>query len=325
MRKFSQSRMYAAFFFFSLSLVCSGFPLAAQQEKPASPATESHLSAERALALAQEGRCREAIPALKRAMGSQAQASTRKTVGIAGLHCALDLNDRDSSLDFIRLLSRQFTRDPEVLFVLVHAYSDLSTAAAQELGRTAPQSIPAHKLNAEALEMQGNWDAAQLEYEGIIEKDPGIPGIHFLLGRLLLSRPDARDKSTERAKQEFQKELEIDPKNAGAVYVLGELARRDEDWDEAIARFSQAAKLDTTLAEAYLEWGSCLVTVKKYAEAIDPLRVAEKLTPGNPAVHFNLATALSRSGQKDEAEREFAIHRSLVAATPTAPTDEKPR
>jgi tetratricopeptide (TPR) repeat protein len=258
-------------------------------------------------------------------MSSQAQAPTRKTVGIAGLHCSLDLNDRDSALDFIRLLSRQFARDPEVLFVLVHAYSDLSTGTAQELGRTAPHSIAAHKLNAEALEMQGNWDAAQLEYEGIIEKSPGIPGIHFLLGRLLLSRPDARDKPTERAKQEFQKELEIDPKNAGAVYVLGELARRDEDWDEAIARFSQAAKLDTTLAEAYLEWGSCLVTVKKYAEAIDPLRVAEKLTPGNPAVHFTLATALSRAGQKDEAEREFAIHRSLVATAPTAPTDEKPR
>src|SRR5205807_6886102 len=114
-------------------------------------APESQLSTEKALTLAQAGRCREAIPPLKRAMGSQAQASTRKTAGIAGLHCALDLNDRDSSLDFIRLLSRQFARDPEVLFILVHAYSDLSTAAAQQLGRTAPQSLPAHKLNAEAL------------------------------------------------------------------------------------------------------------------------------------------------------------------------------
>jgi tetratricopeptide (TPR) repeat protein len=325
MRKFSQSRMYAGFLF-SLSLVCLGLPLEAQQEKAASPAaTESQLSTEKALTLAQAGRCREAIPALKRAIGSQVQASTRKTAGIAGLRCSLDLNERDSALDFIRLLSKQFARDPEVLFILVHAYSDLSTGTAMELGRTAPQSIAAHKLNAEALEMQGNWDAAQLEYEGIIEKEPGIPGIHFLLGRLLLSRPDARDKSTERAKQEFQKELEIDPKNAGAVYVLGELARQGEDWDEAIARFSQAAKLDTTLAEAYLGWGSCLMAVKKYEEAIEPLRVAEKLTPGNPAVHFNLATALTRSGHQEAAEREFAIHRSLVATAPATPTDEKPR
>ena len=314
-----------AAFFLSLSIVCLSIPLAAQQAKSSSVATESQLSTEKALALAQGGRCREAISALKRAAGSQTQAVIRKSAGIAGLHCALDLNDRDSALDFIRLLSKQFARDPEVLFILVHAYSDLSTAEAQELGRTAPQSIAAHKLNAEALEMQGNWDAAQLEYEGIIEKEPATPGIHFLLGRLLLSRPDARDKPTDRAKQEFQKELEIDPKNAGAVYVLGELARRDEDWDEAIARFSQAAKLDSTLAEAYLGWGSCLVTVKKYEEAIEPLRAAERLTPGNPAVHFNLATALSRSGHKEEAEREFAIHRGIVASAPTVPTDEKPQ
>ena len=38
--------------------------------------------------------------------------------------------------------------------------------------------------------MQGKW-SAQLEYEWIIQKEPNIPGIHFLLGRLLLSRPEA--------------------------------------------------------------------------------------------------------------------------------------
>ena len=59
-----------------------------------------------------------------------------------------------------------------MLFVVVHAYSDLSTRTAQDLGRTAPDSFAAHKLNAEALEMQGKWEPAQLEYEGIIQKDP---------------------------------------------------------------------------------------------------------------------------------------------------------
>src|ERR1700722_12785001 len=101
MRKFSQSRMYAAFLF-SLNLVYSGFLLAAQQEKSAPAATASPLSMEKALTFAQQGRCREAISTLKRAMSSPVQASTRKTVGIAGLRCSLDLNDRDSALDFIR-------------------------------------------------------------------------------------------------------------------------------------------------------------------------------------------------------------------------------
>ena len=187
--------------------------------------------------------------------------------------------------------------------------------AAQDLGRTAPQSIAAHKLNAEALEMQGKWEPAELEYEGIIQKDPNARGIHFLLGRLLLSRPDAGPDASERAKQELLKELQIDPSNADAQYILGELARRDENWDEAISRFSQAAKLNPNFAEAQLGLGSCFVAVKKFEEAIPPLRTAERLTPANPEVHHTLATALERSGHKVEAEKEFAIHRSLSSAS----------
>jgi tetratricopeptide (TPR) repeat protein len=299
--------------------------LAQQAKVTATPGAVSGLSLDKALTLAEQGHCQESISALKRAMTGQVPAESRKRAGIVGLRCSLTLDDRDSTVAFIRLLNKQFARDPDVLFILVHAYSDLSTRTAQDLGRTAPQSLAAHKLNAEALEMQGKWEPAQLEYEGIIEKEPNAPGIHFLLGRLLLSRPDAGADAVERAKQEFLKEVQIDPNNAGAQYILGELARRDEKWDEAISRFSQAAKLDSDFAEAYLGWGVCLVTVKRYEDAIPPLRVAERLTPGNPAIHHALATALERSGHREEAEKEFAIHRSLDSATPMAPAPEKPQ
>jgi tetratricopeptide (TPR) repeat protein len=290
--------------------------LAQQAKVPASPSPG--LSPEKAISLAEQGSCRASLAGLKQAMKSQVPAGTRKQAGVLGVRCSLDVDDRDSALEFIHLINKQFAQDPDVLFVVVHAYSDLSTRTAQDLGRTAPQSIAAHKLNAEALEMQGKWEPAQLEYEGIIKTDPGARGIHFLLGRLLLSRPDAGPDSPERAKQEFLSELQIDPGNAGAEYILGELARRDEKWDEAISRFSQAAKLNPNFAEAYLGWGLCLVTVKKYEDAIGPLRTAERLTPGNPEVHHTLATALARSGHKEEAEKEFAIHRSLTSAEPAS-------
>jgi tetratricopeptide (TPR) repeat protein len=312
----------AALLILSIGSLWSEPVIMAQQAKVASAAgAGSGLSTDKALILAEQGHCQESISALKRAMTGKIPPETQKKAGIVGLRCSLTLDNRDAALDFLRLLGKQFAQDPDVLFVLVHAYSDLSTRTAQDLGRTAPQSLPAHKLNAEALEMQGKWEPAQLEYEGMIEKEPKATGIHFLLGRLLLSRPDAGPDAGERARQEFLKELEVDPNNAGAHYVLGELARQDEKWDEAISRFSQAAKLDANFAEAYLGWGSSLVAVKKYEEAIPPLRVAERLTPGNPAVHFTLATALERSGNKEEAEKEFAIHRRLSAAAPTAPQE----
>jgi len=273
------------------------------------------LSPEKAISLAEQGRCRESVSGLKHAMASSVAAETRKQAGVLGVRCSLAVDDRGSANEFIGLLTRQFPKDPDVLFVVVHAYSDLSTRTAQDLGRTAPDSAAAHKLNAEALEMQGRWEPAQLEYEEILKKDPNARGIHFLLGRLLLSRPDAGPEAPERAKQEFQKELQIDPANADAHFILGELARRDDKCDEAIPHFSEAVKLDSNFAEAYLGMGFCLVALKKYEDAIPPLRNAERLAPRNPEVHNTLATALQRSGHKEEAEKEFAIHRSLTAAS----------
>ena len=281
-----------------------------QQTKSAS-ALQSALSPEKALRLAEQGHCRENISALKRAMSNQIDSPTKKEAGVVGVRCSLAVDDRDSTLDFIHALHRQFPQDPDVLFVIVHAYSDLSTRTAQDLGRTAPQSFAAHKLNAEALETQGKWEPAQLEYEWMIQREPNTPGIHFLLGRLLLSRPDAGPSAMERARQELLREIQLDPNNAGAIYILGELDRRDQKWDEAISRYTQAAKLDPNLAEAYLGWGFCLVNLKKYEDAIPPLRTAERLMPANPEVHHSLGTALERSGHKDEAQKEFAIHERL--------------
>lgn len=289
--------------------------IVAAQASKASPSPQSSLSPEKAVSLAEQGHCRESISGLKHAMGSTVPAETRKQAGVLGVRCSLAVDDRYSADEFIRLLSKQFPKDPDVLFVIVHAYSDLSTRTAQDLGRTAPDSFAAHKLNAEALEMQGKWDAAQLEYETMIKKEPNARGIHFLLGRLLLSEPDAGPEVAERAKQEFLKELQIDPNNAGAHYILGELARRDAKCDEAMPNFTQATNLDPNFGEAYLGRGLCLVTLKKYEDAIPPLRKAEQLMPQNPEVHQTLATALERSGHKDEAQKEFAIHEALRSGT----------
>src|SRR5579863_7888469 len=308
----STSRGNIAFTFLIAGCLWSASVTLGQQAKNAST-SQSIVTPEKAVSLAEQGRCAESISGLKHAMAATVPAEVRKQAGVLGVRCSLAMDDRASTDEFIRLLTGQFRKDPDVLFVIVHAYSDLSTRTAQDLGRYAPNSVAAHKLNAEALEMQGKWEPAQHEYEAIIQKDPNVRGIHFLLGRLFLSRPDAGPEAAEHARQEFLKEITIDPTNAGAHYVLGELARRDEKCEEAILQFSEAIKFNPNFAEAYLGKGLCLVNLKKYEEAVPPLRTAERLTPGNPEIHHTLATALQRSGHKEEADKEFAIHRSLTA------------
>ena len=306
----------SAVFFLSVAAL-SGVRSSAQQTKSALPATR--ISPQQAITLANQGHCRESISALERAVSAQVPAETRKLAGVVGIRCSLAIDDRAATLNFIRLLSGDFGHDPDVQYVIVHAYSDLSTRTALDLARSAPQSTAAHKLNAEALEEQGKWEPAELEYEEILKKDPSSRGIHFLLGRLLLSRPDAGPDAPARAKEEFLKELQIDPGNADAEYILGVLAQRAQDFDDAITRFSQAAKLNQNFAEAFLGWGVSLLGEKKYEEAIAPLQRAELLTPRNPDIHNALGTALVRTGNKAEAEKEFAILRSLSSKDQSGP------
>lgn len=310
--------------FFLLVAAVSGFSSGAQHTRPALPATL--IPPQQAITLAEQGHCRESISALERAMAAQVPAETRELAGVLGIRCSLAIDDRAATLDFIRILSRDFGHDPDVMYVIVHAYTDLTTRTAQDLARFAPQSTAAHKLNAEALEEQGKWKPAELEYEEILKEHADARGIHFLLGRLLLSDPDGGPDAQARAKQEFLKELQIDPSNADAEYILGELARRAQNWDEAIARFSQAAKLNQNFAEAYLGWGVSLLGDQKYEEAIAPLESAERLTPRNPDIHNALATALVRSGNKVEAEKEFKILQSLNSSDHSgAPAGDQPQ
>lgn len=224
----------------------------------------------------------------------------------------MTLDKRETALEALQWLNREFPRDPDVLYVSTHAYSDLSTRESLDLAREAPSSYQAHELHAEALEVEGKWDDAAKEYRWVLKNNPDLPGIHFRLGRLLLSKPDPGPSMVDEAKKEMNAELKIDPNNAGAEYVLAELARQAQQWDEAIQHFSRASKLDASFGDAFLGLGASLVAEKKYSEAIPPLERAVKLQPQNPATHYNLAMAYSRSGRKQDAEKEFAIHQQMT-------------
>ena len=274
------------------------------------------MTADKALALADQGHCKEALPALRRIVASPGPLDNRRMAGIAGLRCTMAIDNMDATLDFAKLLQHEFATDPEILFVLVHTYTDLSGRVAQDLAQKAPHSVPAQKLNAEALEMQGKWDQAQTQYEDILTKSPNEPGIHYLLGRLLLSKPNGDEAAIQQAKEQFEKELQIDPKNAGAEYILGEMAKQAAQCEEAVPHFTRATKLDPTFGDAYMSLGFCLVLLKKWDEAIPPLQMATRLEEGNPSAHYNLALAYSRAGKREEAEKEFAIHRKMTAKTP---------
>jgi tetratricopeptide (TPR) repeat protein len=304
----SMYQLFRPLYLFALLLA----GIAAAQESGSPRTSRRPTSVQPGLDLAKRGQCTEALPLLKKSYELLKEKETRREAGLAGVRCAMLRNQFDTALDFLRRLNREFPTDPEVLYVTVHTYSDLSTRAAQQLATTAPNSAQAGELNAESLEMQGKWEAAQKQYQALLQQNPSLPGIHFRIGRLLLSRPDAGPTAADDAKKEFQEELKIDPNNAGAEYVLGELARQAQQWDEAVQHFSHAAKLDTSFGDAFLGLGSTLISQKKFSDAVSPLEIAVKLEPQNPTAHYSLAMAYARSGRKEDADKEFRVHRNMI-------------
>jgi|SRR5690348_5156094 len=272
----------------------------------------SAVSPQQALDMADHGRCAEALPILKRsAQSADKQMSYR--AALTGARCAMTLQSRSEALEFLAILARKFPDDPEADYISARYLSQLASETADHLAATAPNSAQVRKLNAEALESQGKGDEAIAEYRKLLAEDPKLPELHFRVARLLLEK---NPPQTEEAKQELNQELKVAPNNSAAEFALGEIARRDADWPTAIKHFKRATELDAGFVEAFLALGMSLNAANRFRDAIPPLERYTKMQPEDPAGHYQLATAYSRTGNKTAAERELAEQRRLVEAHP---------
>ena len=280
----------------------------AQTSKSQPPPVKNDLFA-KAATLAETGHCAEALPLLKKSIHQATERDMQRRLGLDGLHCAMTHGAPYDSLEFLDVLVQQFPHDPEVLYAATHAFSDLSLRTSQDLIQDAPFSYQIHELKAEALETQGNWQQAASEYQKILDINPQLPGIHARLGRALLSTPQPSPAVIAEVKRNFEQEREINPRDASSEYVLGELAKDDNDLPTAVRHFSRAITLDTDFADAYLGLGTALVSDKQFAKAIPALEKYEQLAPDSPTGHYQLALAYSEVGRKDDANREAALQR----------------
>jgi len=284
----------------SVSACLAGIGMA--QESPATNAVK----------LALDGRCSQAMPLLDAVMRDGAvTVETKRSVALAGVRCAMSLNQQTDALSYIAWLQQAYPKDPEVLFLATHLYSDLSLRKAQELMDTAPDSPLVIELNAENFERQGDLAKAIAEYRILLQRQPDKPGIHYRIGGLILSMPPTA-ASNDEARKEFEAELKLNPRNAAAEYYLGELARQQDQLPDAVEHFTRSTKMFADFAEAWTGLGRSLLDFGKTADAVAPLETAAKLAPDNPTVHFALATAYQRLGRKEEAAREFALQKSTA-------------
>lgn len=295
--------------FFAAAILGLAGPALAVSPGPGRP---SPLAA--ALAQAARGDCSAALPVLRRELPRAPAAEQYKTARLLA-QCGMSAHDPAATDQGLNFLNRHYQNNPRVLYITSHFYSEMANRAAHRLLTVAPNSAAAKELLAEAMEARGQWSQAAATYRAILKAHPRAPGIHYQLGRILLTKPYTPQIGAA-ARAQFEAELRTDPNSPAAEFMLGELALRQRQWPAAIRHFRSAVHFDAGFTEADLGLGMALNSAREYADAVAPLRRYVASTPADPAGHYQLALALGRTGHAAAAAREMAEVRKLAAAGP---------
>lgn len=265
-----------------------------------------------ALAQAERGDCAPALPVLRRELERAPREEQYKTARLLA-QCGMTQHDAAATDQGLNFLNRHYPDNPRVLYIASHFYSEMANRYAHRLLRVAPKSPAAQEMLAEAMEARGQWKQAAAIYESILKSHPLEPGVHYQLGRILLTQ-SYTPKIGAAAKKDFEAELQLDPHSAAAEFMLGELALHGRSWPQAIRHFRNAVSDDGSFTEADLGLGMALNSARRYSAAIGPLRRYVAATPADPAGHYQLALALGRSGHAQAAAAQMAMVRKLAAA-----------
>src|SRR5205814_3933128 len=83
---------------------------ASSQDKPSPAASASVVQATK---LSETGHCSEALPVLKRSASHVTDRELKRRAGLAGVRCAMNLNQPGQAIEFLQRLGRDFPGDPE--------------------------------------------------------------------------------------------------------------------------------------------------------------------------------------------------------------------
>jgi tetratricopeptide (TPR) repeat protein len=99
--------------------------------------------------------------------------------------------------------------------------------------------------------------------------------------------------------------LEIDPRNADALHLLGVIAHQTGNHQAAVASFDKAIALKPSFAEAYSNRGNALQELKQFDAAVASYDKAIELKPDYAEAYSNRGNALKELKQFDAAVASF--------------------
>jgi tetratricopeptide (TPR) repeat protein len=277
--------------------------------KPSLTKTDSIL----AISLSELGHFSDAVPGLERGFRRPSDPEIRRMCGLQLQRAYSGTKQDQKAVEVTFELNRLYPNDPEVLYHSGKIFGNSAFLSMQKLAQVAPSSVWRHQALAEAYESQGSYDAAIGEYRQVLTHVPTRIGIHYRLGRTLLSRSRQATSAEDAAAalKEFQQELDLDPSNASAAYEIAEADRNAGQLEEAQKFFELALKYYPEFEEAHLGLGAALTSLQKPAEALPHLQKAISLNSQNEVGWYRLSQVQGMLGNTVERQRAFTEFQSL--------------
>jgi tetratricopeptide (TPR) repeat protein len=167
-----------------------------------------------------------------------------------------------------------------------------------------------------ALYSRGIYDKAVKALVAAADLNPKDSRCYFFLSKAYNSSPLQADEVVER----FRRYAGLEPNNALAQYYYavslwkGKRTRNSNlDLGSIEALLKKAIALDDSLADAHVQLGDLYADQREYEKSIPEYRRALELNPNLSDAHYRLATDLVHTGQKENAQKEFAIYQNLRA------------
>ncbi len=170
--------------------------------------------------------------------------------------------------------------------------------AAEKMNSVSIFSSVEDKLDTGRLyHRAGDLPQAEELYRQVLQEDPYHPEGYHLLGLIALQSGKA-----EVAKEFILTAISLQGNNPQHQANLGAAYFNLQEFEEAIAAYSQAIELDPDYADAHLNQGVILKELERYEEAVEPLDKAVNLKQDDPKAFALLAEVLVRLDRHDEAE-----------------------
>ncbi|HEX7380539.1 MAG TPA: XrtA/PEP-CTERM system TPR-repeat protein PrsT [Nevskiaceae bacterium] len=159
-----------------------------------------------------------------------------------------------------------------------------------------------------AYAQAGRTDDALKAAAAATAKYPQSAAAHVVYGTALIAAGQR-----EKARSEYDKARELDPKNMAALMNLGNLDVVEKRYQDAAARYQEILKSAPKAVTAMQALARLAAIQGNNAEAVKWLDRAIAAVPASPEAYVQLAALYSRAGQFDASR---AVAEKLVAAQP---------